>query len=95
VWIMAAAAGAFLLCCAGPLVFALLATTGLGLALAPGGTPLVAAGGLVAVLVATAILWQRRRACARRVPRGSSVPARPRRARDGVTPPRPDRAKVP
>lgn len=62
VWPLVAAVGAFFVCCAGPAVLALLATTGLGAAIAHRGTSVVAAVGLIAALVFTGILWMRRRA---------------------------------
>jgi membrane protein YdbS with pleckstrin-like domain len=60
VWAVAAAVGAFAVCCAGPVLLALVATTGVAAALAHGAAPIVTAAGLVATLVVGAILWRRR-----------------------------------
>jgi hypothetical protein len=94
-WAVVAVAGAFVVCCAGPVVFALLATTGLGVALAHRGAPLAAAAGLIAALGIGAVMWQRRRAGACQVPRRPSAPERRHGRGDGVAPPRRDRAGVP
>ena len=64
---LVAAVGAFLVCCAGPVLLAILATTGLGVAFAHRGASIAAAAGLIAALVVTGITWQRRRACRRSV----------------------------
>jgi hypothetical protein len=95
VWAVAAAVGAFVICCAGPVLLALLATTGLGVTLARRGAPLVAAVGLVAALAVGAIMWQRRRACACQAPRYASGPEERLETGNGVAPPRRDRAGVP
>ncbi len=95
VWPLVAAVGAFLVCCAGPVLLALLATTGLGVALAHRGTPLVAAAGLIAALAIGAVMWQRRRVRACQV---SPIPPGPEHLHetgDGVAQPRRDRAGVP
>jgi hypothetical protein len=94
-WAVVAVAGAFVVCCAGPVLLALLATTGLGVVLAHHGASLVAAAGLVAALAVAAVMWQRRRACACQVLRRPSAPERSRGTDDGVAPPRRDRAGVP
>ncbi len=92
VWAVVAAIGGFVVCCAGPAVLVLLTTTGLGVALAQRGLPLVA--GLVVALAAAVIVWRRRaRAC--QVPRYPSAPEGPHGTSDSITPPRRDRAGVP
>ena len=64
---LAAAVGAFVVCCAGPVLLAFLATTGLGVAFAHRGAFIAAAAGLIAALVFSGLMWQRRRACRRSV----------------------------
>ena len=64
---LVAAVGALLICCAGPVLFALLATTGLGVAFAHRGASIATAAGLIAALVCTGLMWQRRLACRRSV----------------------------
>jgi len=94
VWPLAAAVGAVVVCCAGPILLALLATTGLGVTLAHGGVPFVAAAGLAAVLAVGAIMWQRRRACACQVPRTTAGPEQRHETGSGIAPPPRERAGV-
>lgn len=65
VWPFATAVAAFLVCCAGPALLALLATTGLSAALIHRGASVVAAAGIIAALVFAAIMFQRRRQACR------------------------------
>lgn len=88
-----AAAGAVALCCAGPVLLGILATTGLGAVLTHRGAPVVAAG-LIAALVVAGIVWQRRRACGCPVPSRTSRSEHSDETGDGVAPRR-DRARVP
>lgn len=90
-----AAAGAVALCCAGPILLGVLATTGLGAALTHRGAPVVAAAGLIAALVVSGIVWQRRRACGCPVPSRTSRSEHSDETRDGFAPPRRDRTRVP
>lgn len=93
-WPLVAAVGAFVVCCGGPVLLALLATTGVGVA-AHRGAPVVAAVGLIVALAIGAIVWQRRRAYACQVPRHTSSPERADETGGGFAPPRRDRARVP
>lgn len=63
-WPMLAALGAVMLCCVGPLVLTLLATTGLGVGAVRSGSFLVAGAAVTAALVIAGLAWRRRRACA-------------------------------
>jgi hypothetical protein len=63
VWPLVAVVGAFLVCCAGPSLIAILATTSLGVALAHRGASVVSAAGLIVAVVVMGIMWQRRRTC--------------------------------
>ncbi len=94
-WAVVAAVGAFVVCCAGPAVLVLLATTGLGVALAQRGLPLVAAAGLIAALAIGAVMWQRRRMRACQVSPTPPGPEHLHETGDGFAPPRRDRARVP
>jgi hypothetical protein len=69
-WVVVAVAGAFALCCGGPALFAVLATTALGATLAHRATPLAAVAGLLAVLAVGIIVGPRRRSCKRGVENG-------------------------
>jgi membrane protein implicated in regulation of membrane protease activity len=62
VWPILALLVAFVLCCAGPAVVALLAAAGLGSVLARSG-PYLAFGAAAAVLAVVVVLWRRRCAC--------------------------------
>ncbi len=95
VWPLVAAGAAFVVCCAGPVLLALLATTGLGAALTHRGAPLVAAAGLIAALAVAGVMWQRRRAGGCPVPSHTSRSEHADETGDGVAPPRRDRARVP
>ena len=59
---MAIAAGAAVLCCAGPVLLAVLATTGIGAVAARSG--MLVAGAGVAVVLIIGLVWWRRRSCA-------------------------------
>lgn len=63
-WPILAALGAVVVCCAGPVLFVLLATTGLGVVAARSGPFLVAGAAVAAALVIAGLAWRRRRACA-------------------------------
>ncbi len=80
-WPLVAGVGALFVCCGGPVLFALLATTGLGAALARRGAPLVAAAGLIAALAIGAVMWQRRRVRACQVSPHTARPRAPARNR--------------
>ncbi len=66
VWLVMAAAGAAVVCCAGPTLL-ILAASGLGVGALNAGAPLLAGIGVVAVLSIGSLVWWRRRACARSV----------------------------
>jgi hypothetical protein len=66
VWLPVAAAGAVLVCCAGPTLL-VLAATGLGVGAVHAGASLLAWIGVVVVLSIGSLVWWRRRACARSV----------------------------
>ena len=66
VWLLMAAAGAAVVCCAGPTLL-VLAATGLGVGALHAGASLLAGIGVVAVLSIGSLVWWRRRACARSV----------------------------
>ena len=84
-WPMLAVLGAAVLCCAGPVVVALAAATGLGGVLARSGPYLVVGAAGVTVLVIAAVFWRRCRSCASLgVPTSSCVHESPRGARDGA-----------
>ncbi|GEM_PF-4662965 len=61
-WPALAAVGALTLCCAGPVLVAVLATMGLGAAVPGSGVPAVVGLGVLAVII-TGVLVRRRRAC--------------------------------
>ena len=94
-WPLVAAVGALVVCCGVPVLLALLATTGVGVALAHRGAPVVAAAGLIVALAIGAVVWQRRRAYACQVPWHTSSPERADEAGGGFARPRRDRARVP
>jgi len=73
-----AAAGAMVVCCAGPTLL-VLAATGLGVGAIHAGAFLLAGIGVIAALSIGSLVWWRRRACARSV-----VPTRHRIRRDGT-----------
>ena len=84
-WPMLAVLGAAVLCCAGPVVVALAAASGLGVALARSGPHLVVGAAGAAALVIAAVFWRRCRSCASPgVPASSCVHESPRGARDGA-----------
>ena len=66
VWLLMAAAGAAVVCCAVPTLL-VLAATGLGVGAIHAGAALLAGIGVVAVLSIGSLVWWRRRACARSV----------------------------
>ncbi len=66
VWLLMAAAGAAVLCCAGPTLL-ILAATGVGEVVLHSGVFLVVGTGLAAALSIGGLVWWRRRTCARRV----------------------------
>ena len=66
VWLLMAAAGAVVVCCAGPALL-VLAATGLGVGAVHAGASLLAGIGLVAALSIGSLAWWRRRACARSI----------------------------
>ena len=63
-WPALAAVGAVILCCAGPVLLAVLAATGLGAVAARSAEPLAVGLGLAAAVVIAGLMWRRRRACA-------------------------------
>ena len=66
VWLPLAAAGAVLVCCAGPTLL-VLAASGLGVGAVHAGASLLAGIGVVVALSIGSLVWWRRRACARPV----------------------------
>ena len=66
VWLLMAAAGAAVVCCAGPTLL-VLAVTGLGVGALHAGASLLAGIAVAAVLSIGSLVWWRRRACARSV----------------------------
>ncbi len=66
VWLPMAAAGAVVVCCAGPTLL-VLAATGVGAAALHSGAFLVVGMGLAAAMGIGGIVWWRRRTCARSV----------------------------
>ncbi len=66
VWLPMAAAGAVVVCCAGPTLL-VLAATGLGVGAVHAGVSLLAGIGVVAALSIGSFVWWRRRACVRSV----------------------------
>jgi hypothetical protein len=66
VWLLMAAAGAAVVCCAGPTLL-VLAATGFGVRALHAGAPLLAGIGVVAGLSIGSLVWWRQRACARSV----------------------------
>lgn len=63
-WPVAAALGALVLCCGGPVLAALVVGTGLGVLVTRSGPYLAAGAAAAAALAATGVLWRRRWACA-------------------------------
>jgi hypothetical protein len=63
-WPMLAALGVVVVCCAGPVVLALLATAGVGIAAVRTGSVLLGGAAVAAALVIAGLVWRRRRACA-------------------------------
>ncbi len=66
IWLPMAAAGAVVVCCAGPTLL-VLAATGLGAAALHSGAFLVVGMGLAAAMGIGGLVWWRRRTCARPV----------------------------
>ncbi len=66
VWLLTAAAGAVVVCCAGPALL-VLAATGLSVGALHAGASLLAGIGVVAALSIGSLAWWRRRACVRSV----------------------------
>jgi hypothetical protein len=65
VWLLMAAAGAAVLCCAGPALL-ILAATGVGAVVIHSGAYLVVGTGFAAAVGVGGLVWWRRRICARR-----------------------------
>ena len=65
VWLLVAAAGAAVLCCAGPALL-ILAVSGVGAVVLQVGVSVIVGTGLAAAAAIGTLVWWRRRACGRR-----------------------------
>jgi hypothetical protein len=84
-WPMLAVVGAAVVCCAGPVVVALAAATGLGVVLARSGPYLAVGAAGATALVIAAVFWRRCRSCASPgVPAASCGRESSRGAHDGT-----------